>query len=165
MKQSGGNIWVYSEPGQGTTFKVYFPRVEAAVDQPAAAPALETLKGSETILIAEDEPAVGELVRRVLARHGYRVLVASTPHEALDLAQRQTNPINLLISDVVLPEMSGRALASQLKSGRPNMRILFMSGYTDDAIVHHGVLDPDTPFLQKPFTPQALARKVRAILD
>jgi CheY-like chemotaxis protein len=164
VKQSGGNIWVYSEPGRGSTFKVYFPRVEEAVDQSASPPAPEVLTGSETILVVEDEPGVRELVRKVLERYGYRVLVATTPHEALALAERHTDPIHLLMSDVVLPEMSGLSLASQMTTSRPAMRVMYMSGYTDSAIVHHGVLDADTPFLQKPFTPEALVRKVRAVL-
>jgi two-component system cell cycle sensor histidine kinase/response regulator CckA len=164
VKQSGGNIWVYSEPRQGATFKVYFPRVEEALDQPPTEPPSDTLIGSETILVVEDEPAVRELVRKVLERYGYRVLVAATPHEALKLATSHGDPIHLLMSDVVLPEMSGRSLAGQIVARRPDVRVIYMSGYTDNAIVHHGVLDPDTPFLQKPFTPEALARKVRAVL-
>jgi two-component system, cell cycle sensor histidine kinase and response regulator CckA len=146
VKQSGGNIWVYSEPGRGSTFKVYFPRVEEAVDRPAAEPAPETLKGSETVLVVEDEPGVRELVRKVLDRYGYRVLVAATPHEAVGIAQHYPDPIDLLMSDVVLPGMSGRSLATQLIASRPSLRVLYMSGYTDNAIVHHGVLDPDTHF-------------------
>jgi PAS domain S-box-containing protein len=164
VKQSGGNIWVYSEPGRGATFKVYLPRVDEVEDQPASEPAPGTLTGSETILVVEDEPGVRELVRRVLERYGYRVLVAATPHDALELAARHVDPIHLLMSDVVLPEMSGRSLANQIVAQRPDIRVIYMSGYTDNAIVHHGVLDPDTPFLQKPFTPEALARKVRAVL-
>ena len=122
------------------------------------------LTGSETILVVEDEPGVRELVRRVLERYGYRVLLAATPREAIALAERHAGAIHLLVSDVVLPEMSGRSVASQIVASRPEIRVIYMSGYTDNAIVHHGVLDPDTPFLQKPFTPEALARKVRAVL-
>jgi signal transduction histidine kinase/CheY-like chemotaxis protein len=165
VKQSGGNIWVYSEVGRGATFKVYLPRVEDAEEQPASQAAPKVLAGSETILVVEDEPGVRELVRRVLERYGYRVLLAASPSEAVALIERFADPIQLLMSDVVLPEMSGRALAGQLLLRRPDMRVLYMSGYTDNAIVHHGVLDPDTPFLQKPFTPDALARKVRTMLD
>jgi two-component system, cell cycle sensor histidine kinase and response regulator CckA len=165
VKQSGGNVWVYSEVGRGSTFKVYLPRVEDAEEQRASQPTSKALTGSETILVVEDEPGVRELVRRVLERYGYRVLLAASPSEALALIDRFADPIQLLMSDVVLPEMSGRALASQLVLRRPDMRVIYMSGYTDDAIVHHGVLDPDTPFLQKPFTPEALARKVRTMLD
>jgi hypothetical protein len=165
VKQSGGNIWVYSEPGRGATFKVYLPRVDEVEDQPASQPAPGTLTGSETILVVEDEPGVRQLVGRVLERYGYRVLLAATPREALALAEHHMDPIHLLMSDVVLPEMSGRSLASQIVARRPDIRVIYMSGYTDNAIVHHGVLDPDTPFLQKPFTPEALARKVRVVLD
>jgi hypothetical protein len=164
VKQSGGNIWVYSEPGRGSTFKVYFPRVDELADQPAVPIAADVLTGSETILVVEDEPGVRQLVQKILERYGYHLLVAATPREAIDLAQGYSERIDLLMSDVVLPEMSGRSLAQQIVATRPEMRVLFMSGYTDDAIVHHGVLDPGTPFLQKPFTPDALVRKVRSVL-
>jgi two-component system, cell cycle sensor histidine kinase and response regulator CckA len=164
VKQSGGNLWVYSEPGRGSTFKVYLPRVEQAIDQPVTQAPAMTLTGSETILVVEDESAVSELVRQILERYGYRVLVASTPHEAIATAERCADPIHLLMTDVVLPEMNGRALASQVVTRRPGIKVIYMSGYTDTAIVHHGVLDPDTPFLQKPFTPAALVRKVHDVL-
>lgn len=165
VKQSGGNIWVYSEPGRGATFKIYLPRVDERPDEPVAASAADQVTGSETILVVEDEPGVRALVRKVLERLGYRVIVAATPREAVDLAQHHNGPIHLLMTDVVLPEMSGSSVAQHIAVSRPAMLVLYMSGYTDDAIVHHGVLDPDTPFLQKPFTPQALARKVRSVLD
>jgi two-component system, cell cycle sensor histidine kinase and response regulator CckA len=165
IKQSGGNIWVYSELGRGTTFKIYLPRVEEAVDQQATQTPPPVLAGSETILVVEDEPSVRNLVQKVLERYGYRVLTARAPHEAMALAEAHGDSIQLVISDVVLPEMSGRALVSQLTADRPGLRVMFMSGYTDNAIVNHGVLDPDTPFLQKPFTPAALARKVRELLE
>jgi PAS domain S-box-containing protein len=166
VKQSGGNIWVYSEPGQGTTFKIYLPQVEAAVDElepsePSAAPQ----RGGEHILLVEDEDELGDLVREVLEGHGYIVLQARHPADAVTMAERHPGPIHLLVTDVVMPEMSGPQLAASLASSRPAMRVLYMSGYTDDAIVHHGVLDPGTPFVQKPFTPEVLARKVREVLD
>jgi len=164
VKQSGGNVWVYSEPGRGATFKVYLPRVDEVEDQPESSPAPAVLTGTETVLVVEDEPGVRELVRLVLERQGYRVLLAATPHEALAIIEGTADPIHLLMSDVVLPEMSGPALADQIVSYRPDIRVIYMSGYTDNAVVHHGVLKPDTVFLQKPFTPQALARKVREVL-
>ena len=163
VKQSGGYIWLSSEPGKGTTFLVYLPRVDEAIEPAAAPKPTGKLEGSETILVVEDEQSVRQLVRRVLQRFGYTVLLASAPSEATDLIS-STSPIHLLITDVVLPQMSGRALADQLLPQQPGMRVLYMSGYTDDAIVHHGVLDQGTPFLQKPFTPDALARKVREVL-
>jgi two-component system cell cycle sensor histidine kinase/response regulator CckA len=164
VKQSSGTVWVYSEPGRGSTFKVYLPKVDELAEQPEIQPAADDLTGSETILVVEDEPGVRALLAKVLHRYGYRVLLAATPHEALDLARQYADPIDLLMTDVVLPEMNGRALAQQIAIHRPATRVIFMSGYTDNAIVHHGVLDPDTPFLQKPFTPYAVARKVRSVL-
>ena len=165
VKQSGGSIWVYSEHGRGTSFKVYLPLVDDPADRLPVMVASNEPTGTETILVVEDESGVRELVRKVLERHGYQVLMAAAPHEALELARHHDGPIHLLTTDVVLPEMSGRSLAQQVVVARPQIRVLYMSGYTDNAIVHHGVLDADTPFLQKPFTPCALAKKVRTILD
>lgn len=165
VKQSGGHIWLYSEPGKGTTFKVYFPRIDEPVEaskQPT--PPVESLHGTETVLLAEDEAAVRELTRSVLERYGYNVMVAASGPEAL-LAAQQANNIALLITDVVMPQMSGRELATALAKDAPHMRILYLSGYTEDAIVHHGVLDEGVAFLPKPFTPEGLARKVREVLD
>jgi len=166
VKQSDGNIWVYSEPGRGTTFKIYLPRVEGAVEtvEPGVAPA-RAVRGSETILLVEDDHAVRVLARSVLQAHGYTVLEASQGKEALFLSGQHEGPIHLMVTDTVMPGMSGRDLAERLKPSRPNMKVLFMSGYTDKAIVHHGELVPGTAFLQKPFTPDALARKVREVLD
>jgi two-component system cell cycle sensor histidine kinase/response regulator CckA len=164
VKQSGGYIWVESTPGMGARFSIYLPRVEEAVEPKTMRTPAESLTGSETILVVEDESAVRTLVRKALERYGYRVLTAGTPNEAIELARITGDRIHLLISDVVLPQMSGRALADRILPSKPETRLLFMSGYTDDAIVHHGVLDEGTPFLQKPFSPQALARKVRQVL-
>ncbi len=164
VKQSGGYIWIDSTPGAGTRFSIYLPRVEEAVEPAPPRSASESLTGSETILVVEDEGAVRTLVQRVLERYGYKVFTAGTPLEAIELARGSGERIDLLISDVVLPQMSGRALADQILEAKAGTRLLFMSGYTDDAIVHHGVLDEGTPFIQKPFTPQALARKVRQVL-
>jgi PAS domain S-box-containing protein len=166
VKQSDGHIWVYSEPGQGTTFKIYLPRVAAAAEPPAPKPmAPASLRGSETVLVVEDEEAVRKLTRRVLEAHGYAVLAAGDGQEALRLANEHDGPINLLVTDVVMPNMSGRQLAERVVSARRETRVLYLSGYTDDAIIRHGVLDPGIAFLQKPFTPQALARKLREVLD
>ena len=166
VKQSGGNIWLYSEPGRGTTFKIYLPRVDQPPEQPAAAPAPRAApRGSETVLLVEDDEAVRALARKMLAAHGYTVLAAASGAEALKLAADHTGPIHLLVTDVVLPGMSGRELAARFQSVRPALKVLYTSGYTDEAIVHHGVLDPGIAFLQKPFTSGALARKVRETLD
>jgi len=166
VKQSDGHIWVYSEPGRGTTFKIYLPRVEEAVDPSVARWRLpEPARGHETILLVEDELAVRDLARDVLRAYGYTVLEAQDGREALLISERYFGPIHLMLTDVVMPEMSGRELASQLAPLRPTMPVIYMSGYTDAAVVHHGVLDPGTTFLQKPFTPDALARKLRQVLD
>jgi signal transduction histidine kinase len=166
VKQSDGHIWVYSEPGRGTTFKICLPRVQEAVDSSAARPGLpESARGYETILLVEDELAVRELARDVLSAHGYTVLEAQNGREALRISERHSGPIHLMLTDVVMPEMSGQELASRLAALRPTMPVVYMSGYTDAAVVHHGVLDPGTIFLQKPFTPDALARKIRQVLD
>ena len=165
VKQSGGHIRVYSEPGAGTTFKIYFPRTDAAPESthPAAPTALA--RGTETVLLVEDEAEVRDLARELLERLGYTVLEASLPTDAVQIARQHVGPIDLLFTDVIMPRMSGRTLAEAIAAERPEAKILFMSGYTDDAIVRHGVLERDTEFLQKPFTAQALATKVREVLD
>jgi two-component system cell cycle sensor histidine kinase/response regulator CckA len=165
VKQSDGYIWCQSELGSGTTFKVYLPRVAEEVEPVVTRPPLLPAFGAETVLLVEDASAVRSLVHRVLEEHGYAVLEAQTAEEALQLARRHPEPIQLLITDVVLPGASGRRLAEELLAERPQTKVLYMSGYTDDAIVHRGVLDPDTAFIHKPFTPEALARKVREVLD
>jgi PAS domain S-box-containing protein len=166
VKQSGGNIWVYSEPGVGTTFKVYLPRVESKTHDPGetvieAAP----LGGSETILLVEDEDVVRGLARRILEQAGYSVVAAARADEALRFCAEHAEEVDLLLTDVVMPEMSGKDLADKLSSQLPDLKMLFMSGYTDEAIVHHGVLDSSVEFIQKPFTPAALIKKVREVLD
>ncbi len=165
VKQSGGSIEVYSEPGQGTTFKVYLPRVDEAVDRTAAVAAPTLARGSETILLVEDDDEVRALARETLEGHGYAVIPAAAPAEALRLAGRHSGPIHLLVTDVVMPQLSGRGLAEQLTPGHRDLRVLYMSGYTSDAVVRHGVLAEGTAFLQKPFTPYSLLLKVREVLD
>ena len=166
VKQSGGYIWVYSEPGQGTTFKIYLPRVDEPTEslQPSEA-AGRSAGGSETILLVEDEEAVRGLTTKILHDLGYKVLESTSPEDALQIGERHHEPIHLLLTDVVLPGMSGRKVAEHLAFLRPGMKLLYMSGYTDNAIIHHGVLEASTAFLQKPFTPATLARKVREVLD
>jgi nitrogen-specific signal transduction histidine kinase/ActR/RegA family two-component response regulator len=169
VKQSGGSIWVYSEPGRGTTFKMYFPRVDRPVDwAPESKPGQKgrAPSGNETVLVVEDEPAVRALTARVLEAAGYTVLQEGDPAEALKLYDGHGGSVHLLLTDVVLPGMSGKVLADTLamKRGTP-LRTLYMSGYTRDVIVHDGRLDPGVDFLEKPFTPDGLLRKVRGALD
>jgi two-component system, cell cycle sensor histidine kinase and response regulator CckA len=165
VKQSGGFIWVYSEPGQGTTFKIYLPRVDEAPTARQEARTTTSLLGTETILLTEDAPALRAAAHQILERYGYTVLDAPSSGAALALAGSCPGPIHLLLTDVVMPGMSGRELAEQFTARRPGVRVLYMSGYTDDAVVRHGVLRPGVAYLQKPFTPDVLARKVREILD
>ncbi len=165
VKQSGGYVWVYSEPGTGTTFKIYLPRVEAPASEPRRRSAQAVASGSETLLLVEDEDAVRRLAERILLGAGYRVLTATNGGDALLLCETHVGPIDLLLTDVVMPLMSGRSLAERLASLRPRLKVLYMSGYTDDAIAHHGVLAPGTRFLSKPFTAVELAGKVREALD
>jgi len=166
VKQSGGFIWVYSEPGMGSTFKIYLPRVQEEEQSPASGKLEpDQLRGSETILIAEDEDSLRLLMRGILQRHGYKVLEATNGKDALCISERYEGPIHLLLADVVMPQMSGRELAHRITAARPELRVLYISGYTDNAIIHHGVLDPNTAFLQKPFSPDALAKKIRLVLS
>jgi nitrogen-specific signal transduction histidine kinase/CheY-like chemotaxis protein len=167
VKQSEGYIWVESAPGAGTTVKVYLPRVEA---EPAAEevrrPAVpeELPRGTETVLLVEDEDMVRRMTREVLEGAGYRVLEASSGFEALRVSAGHDGNLDLLLTDVVMPGMSGRELSERLAPVRPTMKVLYMSGHTDDAIFHHGVTQAGTGFLQKPFTPDALERRVRELL-
>ncbi len=166
VKQSGGYIWVYSEPGRGSTFKVYLPQVQEAAEAAESEKAIPApMRGTETILVVEDEESVRSLVRGVLQAHGYTVLEARRGDEALQVSDRHKGLIHLLLTDVVMPQMSGRDLAARLVASHSESRVLYMSGYTDRAILHQGVLDAKTHFIGKPFTPDALARKVREVLD
>lgn len=168
VKQSGGNIWLYSEPGQGTVFKIYLPSVgnerrvsrsESEVDYPTAK------GGTETILVVEDEPQIRQMACEVLSERGYHLLAAANGIEALRILKEESAAVDLILTDVVMPQMNGRELSEQAAMARPEAKVLYMSGYTNDAIVRHGVLDSGTWFIQKPFSPDALARKVREVLD
>jgi len=166
VRQSGGHIAVTSAPRAGTTFRIHLPRVDAPVDTSRAKRVVSVpAPGTETVLVAEDEGMVRVLIRKVLEQAGYTVLLASGGAEALQLAQRHSGPIQLLVSDVVMPGMSGRELARRLLELRPDTKVLYLSGYADDAVERHGVLDPGTAFMQKPFNPGALASRVREVLD
>ena len=167
VKQCGGHIGVYSEPGNGTTFKVYFPKVHQPLDtvakpvQTGAPP-----RGTETVLLVEDEPSVRHLARSVLEAQGYHVLQANNGQEGLQVAREHKGPaIRLVITDVVMPQMGGKMMAGWLKTIHPKIKILFTSGYTDEAIAQHGALEADVAFLQKPYTPTTLVRKMRKLLD
>jgi two-component system cell cycle sensor histidine kinase/response regulator CckA len=166
VKQNEGDIKVYSEEDQGTTFKIYLPHAgEALQSAPRAKIKGKMPVGSETILLVEDDAQVRDLARQILAGQGYKVLETENGREALQLTDRYPDPIHLLLTDVVMPDINGRALAEQLLQTRPNLKTIFISGYTDETIAHHGVLDPEITLLQKPFSPMDLARKVREILD
>jgi len=166
VKQSGGEIYVYSEIGEGSTFKVYFPRIiSSAEKRPDEVKPPELCHGTETVLLVEDDANLRLLIARVLGACGYTVLAASGGVEALAIADNPAILIDAVITDVVMPGMNGRELVEKLVDSRPGMGSLLMSGYTDDDVLRRGVLHGETAFLQKPFTPDQLARKVRAVLD
>jgi PAS domain S-box-containing protein len=166
VKQSGGFIWVYSEPNRGTTFKIYFPRIDQPAELlPAEKHVDKVQRGTETILLVEDDEQLRQLSSSVLAHCGYNVLVASTPEEGLAVCRANSKDIGLLVTDVVMPRMNGRQLAEQILKLHPAMKVLYISGYTNNAIVHYGVLDSGLWFLPKPFTLSALVAKVREVLD
>lgn len=166
VKQSGGGIYVYSEPGHGTTFKVYLPRVDEAAQLAAASPAPARASGGcETILLIEDDELVRTFIHRALRERGYDVLVAREPGEAVRLCEGHPDPIHLILTDVIMPQMHGPALLKRLSPLHPESKVVFMSGYTDTAVTYHDLLERGVPFLQKPLAPDALARKVREALD
>jgi CheY-like chemotaxis protein len=165
VQQSGGSIWVYSEPGKGTSFKIYFPHVDEAPDELRPPESPRILRGNETVLLVEDDEQVRAVAGGILRRHGYRVFDAKNGGEAMLFCEMHPDPIHLLISDVVMPHMSGPELARRLVVARPEMVVLCMSGYTDDSVFRHGVMDSDIAYLQKPITPESLTKKVREVLD
>jgi CheY-like chemotaxis protein len=166
IEQSGGHIDVYSEPGRGTTFKVYLPRLADESETPSGADGWPAIpRGTETVLLADDDPGVRSLSRLALQSYGYLVLDAADGDEAIQLGLTHPGPIHLLVTDLVMPKAGGREVAERLAPARPEARVLFLSGYTDDALVRHGVLEAGVAFLHKPFTPTTLARKVREVLD
>jgi two-component system, cell cycle sensor histidine kinase and response regulator CckA len=164
VQQSGGTVWVYSEPGKGTTFKIYLPRTTEVGHEERAAPVMHATRGSETVLLVEDEAQVRAVVRTVLTKAGYQVLEAHDGEDALRMCERFSGSIHLVLTDVVMPKMSGRELAERVSSFRPETKVLFMSGYTDDTVVHHGTLAEGMEFIQKPITPDALMRRIREVL-
>jgi PAS domain S-box-containing protein len=165
VRQSEGWIWVYSEPGKGTTFKIYLPRIDAAPEERDSAVRNPSTGGSETILLVEDQEEVRQIAKVFLANNGYRVLEAASGEDAIALARAYPGAIDLIVTDVVLPGMNGRALAEMLTETRPRMRVLYVSGYTSNVIADRGILDQDVAYLAKPFTSEALAAKVRETLD
>jgi two-component system cell cycle sensor histidine kinase/response regulator CckA len=167
VKQSGGGIWLYSEVGAGTTIRIYLPQVQpSGAPEPAAAPIARTaLEGRETVLLVEDEEQVRSVLVQMLSRAGHRVLAAGTPAEALAISEQHPERIELLLTDVVMPGMNGRQLADRIRDMRPDTRVLFMSGYTDDIVLHHGVVEPGLAFVEKPVTSRTLLGRIRDLLD
>jgi CheY-like chemotaxis protein len=165
VQQSEGYVWVYSEVNRGTTFRIYLPRVTDAADAPLPARAFGPARGSETILLVEDDKAVRVLIREFLVKNGYGVLEAEHGGDAVAFCERFEGPIHLLVTDVVMPHMSGPELANLLEPLRPDMKVLFLSGYSGSAMLRHGMLESPFAFVQKPFTQEALLGKVREVLD
>jgi two-component system cell cycle sensor histidine kinase/response regulator CckA len=167
IQQSGGHIVVYSQLTRGSLFEIYLPRVEESASQPSerSRPPVGSLRGWETVLVVEDEPLLHSLLQRVLRLQGYTVLLATSSHEALTLCAQYPAPIHLLLTDVVMPHMSGHALAERMVPFRPELKVLYMSGHSDEIVFRHGVAEPGMAFLPKPFTPEVLARKIREVLD
>ncbi|MGO8791168.1 MAG: PAS domain S-box protein [Terriglobia bacterium] len=164
VKQSGGSIWVYSELGQGTVFKVYLPMVSEGLAEQTVDLNLDATSGTETIMVVEDQESVRSLIRVALESVGYKVLQTDDPESAVAICASHSGPIHLLLTDVVMPGLSGPLVAAKVTALRPDIKVVYMSGYTDDAVVHHGVLGHDVPFIQKPFSPAALRRRIREVL-
>jgi DNA-binding NtrC family response regulator len=168
VEQSGGDIWVYSEPGYGTSFKIYFPRVdepqdidevkEKQVDE-------ELLRGDDTILVVEDNEEVRKVTARILKMQGYRILEASNEDDAFSIGDQHDGPIHLIVTDIVMPKMHGPELAKHLSSSYPEMKVIYMSGHVENVISHHGILEKGMEYIQKPFTINGLVRKAREVLD
>jgi two-component system, cell cycle sensor histidine kinase and response regulator CckA len=166
VRQSGGHVWVYSEPGLGTTFKIYFPRVIEASDSPPRRVLADAASSaSETILLVEDSRLLAKVTRDFLVSDGYDVLMAANPREAFRISESHHAPIHLLLTDVVMPDMNGRELAEQLLAKRPEMKVLYMSGYTNGILLEHAFRAEDSAFIEKPFSHDALSRKVRHTLN
>jgi CheY-like chemotaxis protein len=165
VQRSGGGVWVYSEPGRGSAFKVYLPRIDSALDVTDSVPPPAELTGTETILLVEDEQSVRMVARRVLERRGYTVLAPESPDEAVSICEIHAGTIDLLLTDVVMPGVDGAQLAARLSALRPGLKILYMSGYTDGSIASYQVLEHSSSFVQKPFSSEVLLRSVRALLD
>ena len=165
VRQSGGNIFVYSQPGKGTTFKIYLPRVDEPQPVPAELPRPVATSGAETVLLVEDEPALRDLIKISLTGNGFTVIDVPSPAEALAVSRTHSAPLHLLLTDIIMPGMDGPALARQMQKERPDIKVLYMSGYATNFIMHDGVVDPGTNFIEKPFQPRALLAKVREVLD
>jgi CheY-like chemotaxis protein len=165
VKQNNGDIQVYSEQDIGTTFKIYFPRTGESTPESPPKTEVELPSGSETILLVEDDTGVRKLTYQILQELGYTLLEATNGEQAVQVSARYADPVHLLLTDVIMPDTNGKVLADKLLENRPDLKVLFMSGYTDDAIAQHGVLDPGVAFIQKPLSVETLARKVRDVLD
>jgi CheY-like chemotaxis protein len=164
VKQSRGSIWVYSEPGKGSTFKIYLPFAKGTAEPPPPPVDQQALRGTETVLVVEDKVEVRGVIEKTLRRHGYTVIAAAGSAEAIAAAQAHEGPIHAMLTDVILPGASGREIARQVVATRPSLRVLYMSGYTDEVIAHHGMLEAGLAFVQKPFTGDLLARRIREVL-
>jgi CheY-like chemotaxis protein len=166
VKQHHGDIWLYSEPEQGTTFKIFFPAANGHAEPIAARQEdRQANRGTETIMVVEDNTMLRDMAQKILERYGYRVLIAGSGDECLRRLTTHDGPVHLLLTDVVMPEMNGRELYARLAPLRPDLKVLYMSGYTDNVILHHGVLEAGIDFIQKPFSVQGLASKIRMLLD